>query len=67
MEILQECRCVFYKKWVIIDKNTKKKNSVSFGEDSDEDENVDEYRREDEGQDEGDTEDKRRGRKRGRG
>jgi hypothetical protein len=38
MEILQECRCVFFKKWGIIDKNTKKKNFVSLGEDSDEDE-----------------------------
>ena len=38
MEILQqECRCVFFKKWGIISKNTKKKNSGSLGEDSDED------------------------------
>jgi len=40
MEILQECRCLFFKKWGIINKNTKKKNSVSLGEDSDEDEAI---------------------------
>ena len=38
MEILQECRCVFFKKWGVISKNTKKKNSGSLGEDSDDDE-----------------------------
>ena len=38
MEILHECRCVFFKKWGIISKNMKKKHSGSLGEDSDENE-----------------------------